>query len=124
MKGYSILFVDDDKNLIAGIRRFLSLERDDIFFRTAFSAEEALELLKNEKFQIVVSDHKMPGMTGLTLMSIVRMEYPEIKRILFSAQVQENVFQEAEGVVHKYISKPCSLEDLILQIESLMEQKN
>lgn len=116
----SILFVDDDANLIEGISRLLTLERSDIDFETASSGEDALKLLDVKKFDVIVSDQKMSGMTGLTLLSIVRTKFPDMKRIMLSAQVHENVFQEAEGLAHKYISKPCDFEVIIAHIDGLL----
>ncbi len=117
----SVLFVDDDRNLLDGIARMLVLERNDIDFALASSGEEALELLKERRFDVIVSDQKMSGMKGLTLLSIVRASYPDVKRVMLSAQVHENVYREAESVADKYIAKPCDFETIIKEIDSLFE---
>lgn len=117
----SILFVDDDKNLTEGLSRLLTLDRSDIDFDTASSGEDALKLLKTKKYDVIVSDQKMAGMTGLTLLSVARTEFPEMKRVMLSAQVHENIFQEAESLAHKYISKPCDFEMIISEIEGLFK---
>jgi CheY-like chemotaxis protein len=114
-----ILFVDDDTNLLQSISRLLTMERSDISFKTALSAEEAIKLLKSEKFDVLVADHKMPGMDGLTLLSLIRSEFPDIKRVMLSAQVNEDIVKEAESLAHLYISKPCNSETLIAKIEGL-----
>lgn len=115
----SILFVDDDKNLIEGISRLLTIERSDIDFDTALSGEDALKLLDSKKYDVIVSDQKMAEMTGLTLLSISRVKYPGMKRVMLSAQVHENIFQEAGSLANKYISKPCDFEKIISEIEGL-----
>ncbi len=117
----AILFVDDDERLIEGISRLLILERSDINFDTAFSGEEALELLETKTYDVIVSDQKMKGISGLILLSLVREKYPDMKRLMFSAQVHEEVFQEAESLVHKYISKPCDLEELMSEIDKIFK---
>lgn len=117
----SILFVDDDKNLTEGLTRLLTIERSDIDFDTASSGEDALKLLETEKYDVIVSDQKMAGISGLTLLSIVRTRFPEMKRVMLSAQVHENIFQEAEGLAHKYISKPCDFDVIIAEIEGLFK---
>ena len=117
----SILFVDDDKNLLEGLTRLLTLERNDINFDTASSGEDAVKLLDANRYDVIVSDHKMAGMEGLTLLSIARSKYPDMKRVMLSAQVHANVFQEAESVADKYISKPCDFETIISEIESLFK---
>jgi len=117
----SILFVDDDKNLLEGISRLLALDRIDIDFDTASSGEDALKFLEAGKYDVIVSDQKMGGMSGLTLLSIARTKYPDMKRVMLSAQVNENIFQEAEGLAHKYISKPCDFEIIIAAIDGLFK---
>lgn len=117
----SILFVDDDKNLIDGLARLLTIERSDIDFDTASSGEDALKILETKKYDVIVSDQKMSGITGLTLLSIARDKFPEMKRVMLSAQVNENIFQEAEGLAHKYISKPSDFEVIITEIEGLFK---
>lgn len=118
--GISILFVDDDENLLEGISRLLPMERNDINFDTAYSGAEALKLLETEKYDVIVSDQKMAGMSGIDLLSAVRAKYPEMKRVLFSAQVHEDIYQEAESLADKYISKPCSFDILISEIDGLL----
>jgi DNA-binding NtrC family response regulator len=120
---YSILFVDDDQNLLKGISRILTFERSDISFDTASSGEEALKLLEKVKYDIIVSDQHMAGMTGITLLSFVRAKYPEIKRVMLSAQVNEDVYHEAETIAHKYISKPCDTFNMISEIENFCNLK-
>lgn len=117
----SILFVDDDESLLEGISRLLILERSDIIFDTAFSGEDALKLLETKTYDVIVSDQKMGGISGLTLLSLARTKYPAMKRMMFSAQVHEEVFEEAESLVHKYISKPCDFEELIAEIDKFFK---
>jgi len=116
----SILFVDDDINLLGSFRRLLTLEREDIDFEMASSAEEAMNILRGKKYDVVVSDHRMAGMEGLTFLSIVRTKYPSMKRIMLSAQVQEDIFHEAESLAHVYLSKPCDFKILLKEIEKLL----
>lgn len=115
----SILFVDDDIQLLDGIRRLLYVERNDITTAFAHSAEEALRILENKKFDVIVSDHLMEGFSGLTLLSIVRFKYPESRRVMLSAQVLEDIHDEAEKLADKYISKPCDTMKIISEIEKL-----
>lgn len=117
----SVLFVDDDVNLLEGLNRLIKLERDDIDFDMALSGEEALKFLGKNRYDVIVSDHLMGGMGGLTLLSLVRTEYPEMKRIMLSAQVREDIHETAEAVAHKYISKPCDFKVLINEIEKLVD---
>lgn len=115
-----ILFVDDDRNLLESVSRMLTVERDDISFATAISADEALDILSLSEFDVIVTDHKMPGMDGLTLLSVVRSKYPDLKRVMLSAQVNEDIRKEAESLAQLYISKPCDSGVIIDKIEFLL----
>lgn len=115
----SILFVDDDKSLLEGIGRRLMLERPDIDYSLACSAEEALKKLETKKFDVIVSDHLMQGISGLTLLGIVRSKFPDVRRVMFSAQIYDNIFKEAEMLADIYIAKPCDTSEIIKKIEQL-----
>jgi len=121
--GISILFVDDDHSLLEGIGRIIKLERRDIAFSHAFTGEEALKLLEEKHFDVVVSDHLMEGMTGLTFLSFVRSKYPDMKRVMLSAQIQNDVYNEAEKFADLYISKPCDTMNIITRIENLLNKE-
>lgn len=121
--GISVLFVDDDHSLLEGIGRIIKLERRDITFFLAFTGEEALKLLEEKHFDVVVSDHLMQGMTGLTFLSVVRSKYPDMKRVMLSAQIQNDVYNEAEKFADLYISKPCDTMNIIARIEKLLNNE-
>ncbi len=116
-----IIFVDDDKNLLESIKRILAVERTDITFVAALSADEALQILSLDVFDVIVTDHKMPGMDGLTLLSIIRSQYPYMKRVMLSAQVNEEIQKEAESIADLYISKPYDSVAIINKIEKLFK---
>jgi len=119
----SILFVDDDHSLLEGIGRIIKLERRDIAFSLAVSPQEALKLLGEKHFDVVVSDHLMQGMTGLTFLNVVRSKYPDMKRVMLSAQIQNDVYNEAEKFADLYISKPCDTMNIITRIEKLLNNE-
>ena len=83
-----ILFVDDDPNVLAGLRRMLHAERERWDTRFAIGAEAALALLENCDFDVVVSDMKMPGMDGADLLVRVRELNPSTVRIVLSGQTE------------------------------------
>ncbi|GEM_PF-3467621 len=121
--GISVLFVDDDHSLLEGIGRMIKLERRDIIFSLAFTGEEALKLLEEKHFDVVVSDHLMQGMTGLTLLTVIRTKYPDTKRVMLSAQIQDDIYNEAEKFADLYISKPCDTMTVIAKIEKLLNDE-
>ena len=70
MKGLRILVVDDDESLVAIISEVL--EDDGYDVTTASSGEEAIELFRNTRFPLVITDIRMPGMTGIELLQAVK----------------------------------------------------
>ena len=104
----TILFVDDEPDLISSLRRFLLKEPYQKLF--AASGREAMEILATQSVDIVVSDLRMPEMDGMSLLAKVKAAYPEIIRLILSAN--QDLAQAVEaintGEVYRYISKPLN----------------
>ena len=77
-----VLLVDDDANVLSALRR--SLRRENLEVRTARDARGALEQLEEGGVDLVISDYRMPGMSGLDLLTTARDRWPGIERILLS----------------------------------------
>lgn len=107
-----ILFVDDELNVLDGLRRMLRSMRDEWVMGFAASGPEALEILERAPFDVVVSDMRMPGMDGAKLLSEVMRRYPEIIRIVLSGHSDEETILRSVGPAHQYLSKPCDAEVL------------
>ena len=80
----TVLFVDDEKSVLDGLRRSLYGQRNEWNQVFATSGAEALEILARERVAVVVSDMRMPGMDGATLLDRVRTIQPEAVRIILS----------------------------------------
>jgi HD-like signal output (HDOD) protein len=76
------------------------------------SAQAALEALKSEPCEVVVTDMRMPGMNGAELLEIVQREYPDTIRLILSGQAETESVMKALGVSHQFLSKPCDAEIL------------
>lgn len=107
-----ILFVDDEPNVIDGLRRMLRKERKEWDMEFAGSAPEALELLAAKPFDVIVTDLQMPGMSGAQLLEKVVELYPDMVRIVLSGHADEKSTTRAMRVVHQYLSKPTDAETL------------
>jgi len=116
---YNICIVDDDSNLIDGIKRSLREKSDEWEISYFISSFEALDFCKKENPDLVISDYKMPGMTGLELFSILETDFPEIKKIILTGQSENEVFQKSNIVCDAYLSKPCSSKELIEAINKI-----
>ncbi|WP_027722890.1 response regulator [Maridesulfovibrio zosterae] len=118
-----VLFVDDEPNVLAAIRRMLRSKRTewDMFFEE--SGEKAFELLGKKEFDVVVSDILMPGMDGAELLNRIKNCYPSTIRIALSGQVGLDEVVRSIKAVHQYISKPCEAGKLIERIEGALESR-
>lgn len=104
MKGY-VLYVDDDASNLAVFRAALS---DALPLLTAGGGREALELLGQHEVAVLLTDQRMPGMTGVELMQQVRERWPDTARMLVTAysDIDEAAAAINRGQVHHYVRKP------------------
>ncbi len=107
-----ILFVDDEPNVLNGLRRMLRGMRKEWEMHFAEGGEEALELLKNSQFDVIVSDMRMPGMDGAELLSRVMKQYPEVVRIVLSGHSDKEMILRSVRPAQQYLSKPCDTKTL------------
>jgi len=107
-----ILFVDDEPKLLDGLRRMLHPMRKDWDMVFAHSGSEALDLLAQSPFNVIVSDMKMPRMDGHQLLTSVKAKYPQVARIALSGQTSRETFLHSAGPIHQFLSKPCTAETL------------
>ena len=112
MMNRQILFVDDDKNVLNGLKRMLRSMRDSWDMEFAESGMEALKILETKPFDVVVSDMRMPGMDGAQLLTKVKMLYPKTVRLILSGQSQQESIIRSIGPSHQFLSKPCNAETL------------
>lgn len=82
-----VLLVDDEDHVLSALRR--SLRRESIAVETARNGREALERLAENPVDLVISDQKMPGMTGVELLKTIRARWPATQRILLSGWSSE-----------------------------------
>ncbi len=106
-----ILIVDDEKNIIDSYERFLS---DDFNIDTAKGGNQALKLIENNKYAVIVSDMNMPGIDGVNLLSRVAKISPHTVRIMLTGNSNERVALNAinKGHVYNFIIKPCSPDEM------------
>ena len=104
-----------------GLQRSLySLKNEyELFFE--LSARDALDLLKNEKIDVVISDMRMPEINGLQFLEKVRELYPDIVRIILSGYSDREMVLKSIELVHQYLSKPCDIEVLKNTIKKAFE---
>ena len=107
-----ILFVDDEPNVLQGLQRMLRPLRDVWNVKFAEGGAQALQMLAEAPFDVVVSDMRMPGMSGSQLLSAVRDRHPRVIRVILSGQSEKEFILEAVTAAHQFLSKPCEAEVL------------
>lgn len=107
-----IIFVDDDPYLLDGLRDGLRPHRGRWTMRFLSSGEAALEAVHAEPPDVVVSDLRMPGMDGATLLERIRDRCPSAVRIVLSGQAEITMVARAAGAAHRLIAKPCDTGEL------------
>lgn len=119
----SILYIDDEANNLIAFKA--NFRRDYKVFTTE-SVDEALTILRENKIQIVITDQRMPGKTGIEFLQDVIKEFPEPIRILLTGYSDIEVVIDAinKGQVYRYISKPFNDLELKMTIENAMEVYN
>ena len=107
-----ILFVDDEPNILSGMKRMLRSLRKGLDMSFAESGKQALAAMKDEPFDVVVSDMRMPGMDGAELLAEIRKQYPETIRIMLTGQADSKSILRTVTVAHQFLAKPCEPERL------------
>ena len=107
-----LLFVDDDADILRGLKRMLRPYHNEWEVVLANSGEEALQLLNESHFDCVVSDMRMPKMSGVELLTKVYEQHPQVVRFVLSGHADSKPILQAIPVTHQYLSKPCTPEQL------------
>ena len=123
MNRSKILFVDDEANVLTALTRAFRSAGYEI--ETASSGKEALEIAQASAPDLVVSDHRMPEMTGVELLTEFKQRFPDVIRILLTGYADINAATNAInlGEVYRFISKPWNDEDLKITIRNALQQK-
>ena len=120
-----ILYVDDDKLLTSTFTTLMKVEgfKDVVVFNNPI---EAVEYLKTETPDLIISDFLMPEMNGLEFLREAKKLYPETSMILLTAYAdKENAIKTINEIgVYKYIEKPWDNDDLIMNIKNGIERSH
>ncbi len=116
----SILYVDDEED---NLTVFKSTFRREYTIHTAISGAEGMEILKNNDIQLIITDQRMPGMTGIQFLESVIPDYPDCIRMILTGFSDVEAIIEAinKGRVYRYITKPWNKDELRLTINNAFE---
>ena len=109
---HTVLFVDDEVNILKALQRLFRQESMNVL--TASRAPEALEILDKTPAQVVVTDQRMPEMSGVDLLSSVRERHPDIVRMMLTGYTEINMAVDAinRGEIYRLITKPWNDDEL------------
>ncbi len=125
----TILYVDDEMNNLISFKAVFRIKYNVL---TAISGEEAKKTLKNNTVDIIITDQRMPNMTGVEFLESILDEYPDPIRILLTGYADMNAVIDAvnKGKIFHYLTKPWNEEELDMTItraydvyKSRMEEK-
>jgi len=124
VKKKKVLVVDDEIKLLKMLQKALSANQDVYEVILADNAKKAIEILADEDISLVVSDIKMPGMSGIELFAIIRVTCPELKVIFMTAYATDMIREAIEANSRLLlIEKPFSNHELQEMILGILDEK-
>ena len=119
----TLLLVDDEPNVLSSLKRLF--RRDGHIILTANSGAEGLEMLAQHKVDVIISDQRMPGMTGVEFLRAAKQRHPDTIRIVLSGYTELQSVTDAinEGAVYRFLTKPWEDEQLRDHIHKAFEYK-
>ena len=119
-----ILLVDDDPALLQALPQAISLRMTGVQVQTAGEASIALRLLQEQEYDAIVSDIKMPGMDGLTLLNKIVAQHPETPVILITGHGEHDLAIRAlRGGAYDYILKPIDRDDFAASLQRALHTR-
>ena len=120
-KKYELLLVDDE---MANLQKLQRTFMGEYAVHLARSGEEALQILQKAPIDAIITDQKMPGMTGIEFLELSQKTYPNLVRIVLTGftEVEDLIAAINTGKVHRYITKPWEPEDVRLALQDSLEK--
>ena len=117
-----ILIVDDEMPIRRLLEKMFCSEYE-VF--CAADAIAALEIIKMNDISLIISDQRMPGMTGVELFEKIRLMYPRTTRILLSGYIEKSDLENAleSELIYKFIAKPWSVKELKMIVADVMQMR-
>jgi len=122
LKKYELLLIDDES---ANLQKLHRTFVDQYNVHLAQTGEEALKILKAHPIDAVITDQKMPNMTGIEFLDAARREHPDLVRIILTgyAEISDLIVAINTSKVDKYITKPWAPDDLRMAVREALERR-
>lgn len=120
MNKIKILFVDDEVNILQALKRMLHPHRQQWEMTFSSSGEEALTLLREQPYDVLVTDIRMPQVDGSRVLFESFLYQPETMRCILSGYAERDQTIKVAGTAHQFLSKPCTkdaIESMVLRAE-------
>ncbi|MEA1922850.1 MAG: response regulator [Pseudomonadota bacterium] len=119
----AILLVDDEEMILNALRRVLASFEWDVLI--AESGAQALKIMARRPIALIISDQRMPGMSGLELLNLVKKEYPDTVRIVLTGYAEMDVVVKAinQGEVYRFFTKPWNNDELLETIREVLQRQ-
>ncbi len=108
-----VLFVDDEPRVLQGIENLLFDLYEDWDVTTVDNGLDALLRLREHRYDVMVTDMRMPGMDGPTLLEQVRAQFPDVALFVLSGDADQTAIVSTLGSIHRFLAKPCNGPHLI-----------
>ena len=115
-----VMFIDDEVNILAGLRRMLRGQRGAWDMSFMNSGAEGLAAMAEAPVDVLVCDMRMPGMDGVQVLAAVRERHPSTARIVLTGQTDRESVIASLGLTQRFLLKPCKPEDLVTAIEQVV----
>ncbi|MDF1610821.1 response regulator [Stygiobacter electus] len=118
-----ILFVDDEKYILDGLKRMLAFQRTkwDMFFVT--NGNDAIEIALNNKIDVIITDMRMPIMNGAELLDNFHKNFPHTIRIILSGYSDYELILKTVKTSHQFLAKPINSDELITVIDNCLKSR-
>ncbi len=122
MEKVNILWVDDEIDLLKP--HILFLEEKGYEVTTANNGDDALDMVEDRYFDMIILDEMMPGLTGLETLSRIKEDYPSIPVIMITKSEEESIMEDAIGSkISDYLIKPVNPKQILLSIKKNLDNK-
>jgi signal transduction histidine kinase len=120
MKEINVLFLDDEQKVLNSITRIFADEPYGV--AVAIDATQAMQIIAREKIKVVLSDQRMPEISGVEFLHQIKAQSPDIVRILFTAYADLDAAEQAINIseVYRFINKPWQPQELIAAVKGAM----
>ena len=119
---HTVLCVDDEASVLSALKRLF--RKEGFALLTAASGADALKLLQDHPVHLIISDQRMPSMSGTELMAKVKDTYPDVIRMILTGYTDVDTITESinKGHIYKFFVKPWNDQSLVLEIRQALEQ--